>query len=183
MRIHTCLVLGAVACTALGLASQGLPSLPGAEKEHAFLKRFVGKWETTSECLAAPGQPLVKSSGTMSSRMLGDLWLICDSQMTMGEMKMSALLTIGHDSARKKYIGTWVDSVFNYLWRYEGTATENTLTLESEGPNFMTDGKSTRFQDIYEFKSADEIAITSKMLDAEGKWIEMMKGSARRVRG
>lgn len=95
---------------------------------------------------------------------------------------MSGIQTIGYDPAKKKYIGTWVDSMMNHLWRYEGTVDGlgKTLTLEAEGPNFMGDGKMATFRDVYEFKSADHIAVSSMMLQQEGQWITFMTGDFRR---
>ncbi len=95
---------------------------------------------------------------------------------------MVGVQTIGYDAAKKKYVGTWVDSMTDFMWKYEGSVDKSgkILTLEAEGPNFASPGKLTKFQDIYEFKSADVIAITSKMLGDDGKWVTFMSGSANR---
>jgi len=166
-------------CPLLAVA-QEQPSLPGPEKEHAFLKQFVGEWETASESSFGPGQPSLKCQGSMRARMLGEIWLLSESENSMMGTTVNALQTIGYDPQKKKYVGTWVDSMFNYLWRYEGEVKGQMLTLEAEGPNFMAAGKLTKFQDVYEFKSPDEIAITSKMLVDDGKWVTFMTGSAKR---
>jgi hypothetical protein len=54
------------------------------------------------------------------------------------------------------------------------------LTLEADGPNMMVPGKMSKFRDIYEFKSPDEIATTSSMQGDDGKWITFSTGTARR---
>jgi hypothetical protein len=48
---------------------------------------------------------------------------------------MTAVWTVGYDPQKKKYVGTWVDSVTPYLWTYEGSldASGRILTLETEG--------------------------------------------------
>jgi hypothetical protein len=167
------------ACTVVAVAQQP-PEFPGPEKEHGFLKQFVGEWETASEAVVGPGQPPMKCQGKMKARMLGDLWVLVESEGSMAEMKFSALMTLGYDPQKKKYIGTWVDSMMNYLWHYDGTVDGKALTLSAEGPNFMAGGKQTKFQDIYEFKTADEVAITSKMLGDDGKWVTFMTGTGKR---
>jgi Protein of unknown function (DUF1579) len=70
------------------------------------------------------------------------------------------------------------------MWQYEGTvdASGKVLTLDADGPNLMGDGKLTKFQDIYEFKSTDEILMTSRMLATDGKWVTFMSGKAKRVK-
>ena len=97
---------------------------------------------------------------------------------------MTAVQMIGYDSEKKKYVGTWVDSMMNHMWRYEGSVDDSgkTLTLEAEGPNFMAAGKTTKFRDAYEFKSKDHIVATSSMLTDDGKWVTFMTGQVRRVK-
>ena len=97
---------------------------------------------------------------------------------------MTAVQTIGYDEAKKKYVGTWVDSMMNHLWRYEGSVDDSgkILTLEADGPNFMAAGKTTKFRDAYEFKSTDHIVATSSMRTDDGKWVTFMTGQVRRVK-
>ncbi len=158
------------------------PEMP-AEKEHEFLKRFVGEWASETEASMGPGQPAIKGKGTMNARMLGDFWVINDMTGDMGG-EMTAVQTIGYDPEKKKYVGTWVDSMMNHMWKYEGTVDQSgkTLTLEAEGPSFADPGKVTKYRDAYEFKSADHIVATSSMQDADGKWIVFMTGQIRRVK-
>ena len=54
------------------------------------------------------------------------------------------------------------------------------LMLETEGPNYMAEGKPTKFRDAYEFKTPDLIIATSLMLNEEGKWVTFMTGTMRR---
>lgn len=68
------------------------------------------------------------------------------------------------------------------MWQYEGTVdkTGKVLTLAADGPNFMADGKMTKFEDIYEFKSNSEMVMSSRMLGIDGKWVTFMSGTAKR---
>ena len=186
MTRNPCSVLGALVfgntlclCLVAGWA-QEQPQFPGPEKEHAFLKRFVGQWETISECIVGPGQPPMKCEGSIDSKMLGEFWVLNQTEGTMAETTVTALQTLGYDPQKKKYIGTWVDSMVNHMWKSEGTVDGSTLTLEAEGPNFMAAGKLAKFRDIYEFKSANEIALSSSILGEDGKWITFVTGTAKR---
>jgi len=81
-------------------------------------------------------------------------------------------------------VGTWVDSVTSHLWKYEGTVDDSgkTLTLEAEGPNFMADGQTAKFRDVYTFKSKDHIIVRSSMQSEDGSWVQFMTSSYRRKR-
>ena len=158
------------------------PEFPGPEKEHQWLHQFVGDWETQSEGSAGPGQPPMKCEGVMTTRMLGGFWVVNELKGDMMGIPMTGIQTIGYDPAKKKYVGTWVDSMMNYMWKYEGVIDESgkRLTLEAEGPNFIAEGKVTKFRDAYEFESPDHIIATSSMLAEDGKWVTFMTGDMRR---
>jgi hypothetical protein len=165
-----------------GLFAQEVPQFPQPTKEHEWLQQFVGEWESTSQAVMGPGQPAIECKGTASSRMLGPFWVVTESEGDMMGTKIQAVQTIGYDAEKKKYVGSWVDSMINYMWKYEGTIDPSgkKLTLEAEGPNFMTGGKLTKFRDSYEFKSKDHIEAISSMQGADGKWVEFMTGQIRR---
>ena len=182
-RIRLCATLSFSICaTSLLFAQQ--PEFPKPTKEHQFLDKFVGTWETQSEGTVGPDQPPMKCKGMMKSRSLGGFWLVNEMTGDMMGTPMTGIQTIGYNTDKQKYVGTWVDSMMNHMWHYEGSVTEagTTLTLEAEGPNFMADGKTTKFRDIYEFKSPDHIHATSTMLGEDGKWVVFMSGDSRRTK-
>lgn len=174
-------LLSMAAITAL--SAQEAPEFPQPQKEHEWLKQFVGEWETSSEAaMAGPDGEKIECSGTMTSRMLGGFWVVNESTMNVPGMTMNAIQTIGYDPEKKKYVGTWIDSAMNHLWHYEGTVDEGgtKLSLDAEGPNFMDAGKTAKFRDAYEFKSPDHIVVTSSMMGEDGEWVTFMTGEARR---
>jgi hypothetical protein len=165
-----------------GLYAQETPEAPKPTEEHQWLQQFVGQWESTAEAALGPGQPTITCHGKATSRMIGGFWVVTESEGEMMGTKIHALQTIGYDPAKKKYIGSWVDSMFNHMWEYEGTVDSSgkKLTLEAQGPNFMAGGKPTKFRDSYEFKSKDHIEAVSSMLGEDGKWVQFMTGQIRR---
>lgn len=182
MRLYIFSLFSFVFITSSAVHAQEGPQIPGPEKEHKWLHQFVGEWSTNSKADMGPDLPAMECEGTITSRMIGELWVLNELKGDVAGMPMTGIQTIGYDSTKKKYVGTWVDSMVNFMWHYEGTVDESgkILTLEAKGPNFMAEGKVTKFQDIYEFKSADEIAVSSKMLGDDGKWITFMTGTAKR---
>jgi Protein of unknown function (DUF1579) len=165
----------------LGLC-QSLPDFPPPSKEHALLKQLAGEWVTESEGTMGPGQPAMKATGTITGKMLGGFWVISEYETHVQGSVIHAIQTIGYDTEKKKYVGTWVDSMLGHIWNYEGEvdASGKVLTLEAEGPNFAVPGKKTLFRDAYEFKSNDLIVATSSMLGDDGKWVTFMTGQVKR---
>jgi hypothetical protein len=159
-----------------------IPDMPKPAKEHEWLKKFVGEWETEGEASMGPGIPAVKCKGTQKTRLLGSFWVVSEPSMDMQGMKMQAVQTIGYDLKKKKYIGTWIDGLTDYLWTYEGDvdATGRILSLEADGPNMMKPEKMARFRDAYEFKSDDHIVQTSSMKGDDGKWVTFMTGTLKK---
>ncbi len=182
LRSITSLITCSVVIACSTLSAQDDAQLPKPEKEHELLQLFVGQWDSESEASMGPGQPPMKCKGSMKSRMIGGFWVVSDMTGDMAGTTMTAVQTIGYDAEKKKYVGTWIDSMMNYMWKYEGTVDETgkILTLEAEGPNFMAAGKLTKFRDAYEIKSADHIVATSSMLTEDGKWIVFMTGNLTR---
>jgi hypothetical protein len=158
------------------------PSFPAPQKEHEWLAQFVGEWDSDSEGTAGPGQPPMKCKGTMTSKKLGDFWIVNNLTGDMMGTEMKGLQTIGYDAEKKKYVGTWVDNMMGHMWKYEGTvdASGKKLVLEAEGPNMLVPGKMAKYRDSYEFKSKDHIVATSEMLGDDGKWVQFMKGDVKR---
>lgn len=170
------LTLGPVA------VAQDVPGLPQPAIEHELLQRFAGKWSVDQEANMGPGQPVMKGKGSIESRMLGKFWVINEFTSGMGGVNVTGIQTVGFDQKRGKYVGTWVDSMTDTLWQYTGTVDDSgrVLTLEAEGPNLWAQGEMTLYRDIYEFKSDDEILVSSKILTGDDEWVTFMTGTATR---
>ncbi len=165
------------------LHAQDTPKMPGAEKEHDWLKQLVGEWEMESEMVSGPGQPAQKIKGIESVRTVGGLWVFAQSKgCTPMGVPMTAVLTLGFDPQKKKYVGTWIDSHLNHLWLYEGTIdpTGKILTLETEGPDMKDITKRAKYRDVLEIKSKDHKVLTSSTLGEDGKWTTFMTANYRR---
>ena len=162
------------------LSAQNEPQLPEPQKEHQWLKQFVGEWDSVSMA-ASPGQPEMECKGTMSARMLGGFWVDNESKANIMGSEINSIQTIGYNTEKKKYVGTWVDSAFNHMWQYEGAVDEsgNKLSLEATGPDMTKPGKTANYRDSYEFKSADEIVVKSETI-IDGEWVTFMHGTMTR---
>jgi len=152
-------------------------------KEHFWLKKFVGEWTFESECSMGPDQPKMKTTGSESVRMLGDLWVIGEGRGEMpggGEGRM--IITVGYDPGKKKFVGSWVGSMMPNMFVYEGVLdpTSTILPLETTGPDFADPTKTAKYRDTVEFKSEDHRVLTSSMLGDDGKWHTIMTAHYKR---
>ena len=162
--------------------AQQTPQFPSPQEEHKWLVQFVGQWDMVSEGPAELVEPGQTNEATMTARMIGPFWVVSEMEGDTPVGKFRAIQTIGYDAARQKYVGTWVDSMTNYLWHYEGTidASGMKLTLEAKGPDIFTGEGVAKYRDSYEFISSDEFRTESSMLGEDGEWVTFMSGTATR---
>lgn len=156
-------------------AAQDEPQMPQPQREHQWLEQLVGEWDTEAEMTMGPGQPPQKMKGAESGRMIGGFWAVLENKGEFMGGPFTGILTLGYDPEKKKYIGTWVDSVTSYLWKYEGTvdASGKVLTLETEGPCPEAPGELAKFREVLEIKSKDHKVFTSAM-QKDGEWVTIM---------
>src|SRR5262245_12291513 len=132
-------------------AGRDAPKGPTPQKEHEWLQQLVGEWETEAEMVVAPGQPTVKCKGTETVRTLGGLWILGEHKGDFMGVPVNGVMTVGYDQQKKKFVGTWVCSMCEQMFQYEGSLSGNVLTLETEGPN-PTTGKTAKMRDVMEVK-------------------------------
>ena len=177
---HTLAVLACVSVLGLVAFADDPPELPKPEKQHAWLEQLAGEWDTEMETSEGSGQTK-KHKGTESARMIGGFWLQCQVKADMGGTTFTGILTVGYDPAKKIYVGTWIDSMTSFMWRYEGTVDEagKVLTLNTEGPSPMDPKKTCKFREVLAITDADHKTFTSHF-EHDGKWVEMMKATYTR---
>lgn len=152
------------------------------EPGHEWLAQLAGEWEIDAEMVVDPSQPPIKTKGKETARSLGGLWIISESTMEFQGMKMTAITTFGFDREKKKYVGTFVASMHDFLWKYDGSLdkTGKILTFDAEGPNPLKPGKLFKLRDVYEVKSKDHKILTSSMQTEDGKWQTFATANYRR---
>lgn len=169
-----------MALLVVGVRADDGPKPAAPQKEHEWLKQLEGEWVTEADFVMAPGQKPEKSKGTESSKSLGGLWAVSELKMEcMGET-MTGLMTVGYDTAKKKYVGTWVCSACDHKFEYVGSVSGQTLTLETEGPNPADPKKTVKMKDVIELKDKDTKTLTSFMQGEDGKWVTFMTLTAKR---
>ncbi|HVK14122.1 MAG TPA: DUF1579 domain-containing protein [Gemmataceae bacterium] len=172
--MRTSVVAGFVAMILVGAGrADEAPKAPQPTKEHEWLKQLEGEWATEAESAAVPGMPAMKLKGTESVKGLGGFWSVSESKVDYMGTPVNAVMTLGYDTQKKKFVGTWLCSMCDSLCTYEGTLAGNTLTLDTEGPNPAT-GKVSKMRDVIEVKDKDHKVLTSWMPGPDGKWVQFM---------
>jgi hypothetical protein len=181
MRAQRTFALAAVVSAATAVAWAQGPSQPPPKPgpEHEVFKKDVGTWDATVEMMMPPEPP---SKGTETNVLgPGGLWLISDFKAdTMMGAPFQGHGVSGWDPAKKKYVGTWVDSMSTSILVSEGTydpATKtSTGTIEGPGP----DGKPMKIKAVTQYKDNDTRVFTMYMKGSDGKEAPSMRISYKR---
>lgn len=170
------LLLAALSLLPAGALAQDMP-MPKPGPAHDVLKAEAGMWDAVIEIIPAPGAPAMKSSGVETNTIgCGGLCLITDFKGTM----MDGVPFEGHgvatyDPAKKKYVGSWTDSMSTGLAISEGTWDPARKASEGwmEGPD-MT-GKVVKTRSVSEHKDANTRVMTMFTTGPDGKEVQTMK--------
>jgi len=155
--------------------------IPAPQEEHQWLHRLVGEWTVEGEAKMEPDQPWEKWKGTETVRAIGELWTMAEGKVDSPDGEMTTVITLGFDPQKGRFVGTFIASMMNYLWIYDGAldAEKRVLTLDSEGPG-MTEGKTFKAQDKIEMVDDNHHILTSQILGDDGQWHEVMKAHYHR---
>ncbi len=149
--------------------------MPRAAPEHAMLQQLVGTWDATVTTMM-PGAPPQTSSATTVYRAIGETWVECDFRGEMMGMTFIGHGVDGYDTLKKKYVGTWVDSMSNEILVTEGThdAATNSTTMAAVGHDPAT-GAEMHYRMVSEMLGNDAFTFHMNVEGEDGKYFEMMK--------
>ena len=167
-------VFAAVAVSLLAAAVPAraqMPPMPQPGPEHEMLKKDVGTWDASVESFMTPGQPAVVSKGTETVSMLGGFWQLSEFKSEMMGQPFEGRGATGYDPAKKKYVGTWVDTMMPGYYTTEATydAATKTMTAVMEGPD--PSGAVTKTKATTQWKDADTRVFT--MYGRDGQTVAM----------
>jgi hypothetical protein len=113
---------------------------------HKSLAGMVGTWDAEVTTWMEPGAPPTKSKGTSENRMtLGGRWVEQRFKSEMMGQPFEGVGYTGYDNLKKKYIGTWMDTMSTSVMMSEGTwdAAGKVMTSTSTMDDPMTGKAST----------------------------------------
>lgn len=183
MRIHRALlptvVMGLFGAT---VAAAQMPPMPKPGPEHQVLAMDAGTWDAVVETMQAPGGPTMTSKGSEIGTVgCGGLCLVTDfNAELMPGMPFSGRGMTTYDPAKKKYVGSWTDSMSAGLLLSEGIydPAAKTVTSWMEGPD-MT-GAVVKSKSVTQHTDADHRVMTMYMTGPDGKDMQTMKISYTR---
>jgi hypothetical protein len=140
-------------------------------KEHAFLERMVGRWTVTASDMTGqkPWEETVRS--------LQGIWFVAEGTGEMADGKQATtILTLGYDPGKGKYVGSWIGSMMDYMWTYEGEVepSGNVLSLYTRGPALEGDGLADYREQIAFIDDATR-TFTSSARQPDGSWKPFME--------
>jgi len=151
------------------------------QAEHGFLERLVGLWDVTSADMGGGDEKWVEVC-----RSLNGIWFVAEGSGNMpgGGGPATTVLTLGYDPARGKYVGSWIGSMMNHMWVYEGEVSPdgNTLSLYTTGPDFAEEGKICDYREQIVFKDDDRRIFNSSARQPDGTWKQFMEAQYTRKR-
>lgn len=169
--------LAAAPLAAGGSGAQQMPPMPKPGPEHEVLKNDAGTWDAVVEFVPGPGAPPMTSKGVEVNTIgCGGLCLITDFK---GE-SMPGVAFHGHgvtswDSAKKKYAGSWTDSMAMGLAVSESAydPAAKKMTGWMEGPD-MT-GKVMKTRTVVEWRNGGTRVMTAYAPGPDGKEMQTLR--------
>jgi hypothetical protein len=158
-------------------------TIPQPQAEHRWLQRLLGEW--TYEIEFGPEHHGGKATGTERGRAIGDLWVQLEGtgQMPGSSGPTVSIMTLGFDTAKGRFTGTFIGSMMTHQWLYDGEldVAHDRLTLTSEGPSMSAEGTMALYRDVIEFQTDDRRTLTASMQQPDGTWQPFMTASYRRT--
>lgn len=139
--------------------AQDMP-MPKPGPEHELLRSDAGTWDATIQ-MTTPGGPMT-STGVEVNRMgCGGLCLISDfTGEFMPGTKFEGHGVNAYDSAKKKYVGSWTDSMSSGIMTGESTYDPATRTMTGWMESSDMTGATVKTKSVVEHKDPDTRVFT-----------------------
>ena len=97
---------------------------------HQLLAGMTGSWDVRSSCSMEPGKPPMESTGTSEQTMiLGGRFLQQEFSGDLMGSPFTGIGAVGYDNHTGKYVSTWMDTMGNGIYYFEGTASADGKTI------------------------------------------------------
>ncbi len=161
-------LLCVVASLSTARARAQAPMKPMAE--HQILAADEGTWDATVKSFTSgpDGEPMISKGTEVNTLMSGGLWILSKFEGDFGGMKFEGRGQFGYDPIKKKYVGTWIDSVNPILSVLEGEYDAKTRTMTYVGEGVGPDGKTKYTQKMATTTKDDGTRVFTLSMKMEG---------------
>lgn len=178
-RTLTCLCLAAWSWAAPAMAQES-PPFPKPLPEHAVLAADAGTWDATIKTyMAGPdAEPSVSKGSEVNEVLPGGLWVFSKFEGDFGGVKFLGRGQYGYDPVKKKYVGTWIDSMSTFLSVLEGEYDAKSKTMTYVGDGYDPERKSNFTQKMATTTKGDGSRVFTLSMKyagqpAEAKFMEI----------
>jgi hypothetical protein len=189
MRITTrqlvalCMGLGVAGTVGVATAQDG-PPIPKPTEEHKLLAKDEGTWDATVKSwMSGPDSaPTISKGVEVDKLMPGGLWLLNDFDGEFGGMAFHGHGVTGYDTQKKKYIGTWVDSMTTSIMTMEGDYDADKHIMTMYGKGIDPAGKAYESKSVSKFEgdSVRVFTMSIKSDETKGEFMKMMEITYKR---
>jgi hypothetical protein len=144
---------------------------------HKALEPTIGSWNVTSTLWETPTSPAQKGTGTSENTwVLGGRFVRQEVQGEFGGMEFQGLGYTGYDNYKKKYIGSWMDTMGTMMMTMIGTvdASGKVFTATSTIDDVVT-GKPMKVRSVTRIVDNNKHVFEMFGPDPSGKEFKMME--------
>jgi hypothetical protein len=149
-----------------------------AQDHTEVLKKDVGTWDAKLKMwMDGPDGEAMEMTGTETNRMIGENWVVSNFEGDFGGQKFEGSGTVGFDTSKNKYVGTWVDSMSAAITMMEGEYDEKTNSIV-----FMVDsidpatGDKVKQKHTVQYKDDNTRVMTmTQPMPGSDKWVKIME--------
>ena len=153
----------------LMIVMAALPQNHKAGPEHKRLHELVGEWnvETTVWFSADKDGETSKATETMKKGP-GELWIYSAYKGTFMDKPFLGRFSMGYDQAKKKYVGTWMDSSNSSMTTLEGDYDNEKKAITFKNKTMGPD-KEFEFRSVMTFTDKDHHTYAMYFPGPDGK--------------
>jgi hypothetical protein len=181
--------MGLVVCLGWAFAGslargQDGPPVPKPTAEHQRLAKDVGTWDATIKgWMRGPDSEPSVSQGVETVKLLpGGLWAHSEFNGKLGDQEFHGCGQTGFDTNKKKYVGTWVDTMSTELMTMEGDydAASRTLTMSAKGTDPTGKAYDAKMTSKYDDDDTRVFTMSMKSEETKGEYVKLMEITYKR---
>ena len=181
--------VGLVVCVGwVGAASlargQDGPPVPKPTAEHQRLAKDVGTWDATVKCwMRGPdSEPTVSQGVEVVKLMPGGLWSHSEFDGKFGDQEFHGFGQTGYDTKKRKYVGTWVDTMSTEIMMMEGDydSASHTMTMNAKGTDPSGKAYDAKMATKNEGDDTRVFTMSMKSDETKGEYVKIMEITYKR---